>query len=124
MNGIISYGTISGKPVAIKNLGEDSLNEHFHNISEGATRSNEKIIFFCENPELAILKVIEQYEPKNIGFVFQNCAIGAHLAVVLREKGIPAIKLDAKFWEISQKNICTIDAETHGLLPKERVQYE
>ena len=68
--------------------------------------------------------MIEQYEPKNIGFVFQNCAIGAHLAVVLREKGIPAIKVDMKFWKISQGNICTIDAKTQGLLPKERLQYE
>ena len=123
-NVVISYGTISGKPIVINNFGEDSLNEHFHNISEGTIRSNEKIIFFCENPELAILKVIEQYEPKNIGFVFQNCAIGAHLAVVLREKGIPAIKVDMKFWKISQGNICTIDAKTQGLLPKERLQYE
>lgn len=124
MNGIISYGTISGKPIVIKDFGEDSLNEHFHNISEGTIRSNEKIIFFCENPELAMLKVIEQYEPENIGFVFQNCAIGAHLAVVLREKGIPAIKVDVKFGEISQKNVCTIDAKTQGLLPRERLQYE
>lgn len=124
MNGIISYGTISGKPIVINDFDEDSLDEHFHNISEVTTRSAEKIVFFCENPELALLKVIEQYESKNIGFVFQNCAIGAHLAVVLREKGIPAIKLSSKFWETSKKNICTIDAETHGLLPKERVQYE
>lgn len=124
MNGIISYGTISGKPIVIKNFNEDSLNEHFHNISEVTTRSNEKVIFFCENPELAILKVMEQYDSQNIGFVFQNCAIGAHLAVVLREKGIPAIKLNSKFWKITQKNNCTIDAETHGLLPEERVKYE
>ena len=124
MNGIISYGTITGKPILIKDFGEDSLNEHFHNISKATMRSNEKIIFFCENPELSILKVIEQYEPKNIGFVFHNCAIGAHLAVVLREKRIPAIKIDMKFWEISQRNICTIDAKTQGLSPKERLQYE
>ena len=124
INGIISYGTISGKPIIVKNFDKDSLNEHFHNISEVEVVSDEKVIFFCKNPELAILKLIENYNSKNIGFVFENCAIGAHLAVVLREKGIPAIKLGAKFWQISSKNICTIDAETHGLLPKERLQYE
>lgn len=124
INGIISYGTISGKPIIVKNFDKDSLNEHFHNISEVEAVSDEKVIFFCENPELAILKLLENYNSKNIGFVFENCAIGAHLAVVLREKGIPAIKLGAKFWQISSKNICTIDAETHGLLPKERLQYE
>lgn len=124
MSGIISYGLVSGKPVIIKDFEQDSLNEHFHNVSEVATKSNEKIIFFCENPELALLKIMEQYDPKSIGFVFNNCAIGAHLAVVLREKGIPAIKLSAMFWEKSPQNTCTIDAKTHGLLPKERLQYE
>lgn len=124
MSGIISYGLISGKPVIVKDFDMDSLNEHFHNITSATIKSDEKIVFFCENPQLALLKMIEQYEPNNIGFVFQNCAIGAHLAVVLREKGIPAIKLSAKFWEISQKTICTVDAKTHGLLPKERLKYE
>lgn len=124
MGGIISYGRITGKPVIIKELEKDSLNEHFYNISKVKTKSDEKIVFFCKNPELALLKVIEGYDPKSIGFVFQNCAIGTHLAVVLREKGIPAIKLDAMFWRISQKNSCTIDAETHGLLAKERLRYE
>lgn len=124
MSGIISYGMISGKPVIIENFEEDSLNEHFHNVSEADRKSEEKIIFFCKSPELALLKIVEQYEADSIGFVFQDCAVGAHLAVVLREKGIPAIKLNTSFWKTAQKNICTIDAKTQGLLPEERLKYE
>jgi len=124
MSGIISYGTISGKPVIVKDLEGDSLNEHFHNASEEVAKSDEKIVFFCKSPELALLKIIEQYESDSIGFVFQDCAVGAHLAVVLREKGIPAIKLNRSFWKPAQENICTIDAETQGMLPEERLKYE
>lgn len=124
INGIISYGTVSGKPIIIKDFDKDSLNEHFHNISETTVKSNEKVVFFSRNPELALLKILDSYEHNHIGFVFHNCAIGAHLAVVLREKGIPAIKLNEAFWDAFQKNVCTIDAKTHGLLPEERLKYE
>ncbi len=34
ISGIISYGTISGKPVVIRDFDKDFLNEHFHDISE------------------------------------------------------------------------------------------
>lgn len=123
-SGIISYGSITGMSIILKDFDNDSLNEHFHNISEVSTRSDKKIVFFCKNPELALLDIIEQYRPENIGFVFQNCAVGAHLAVVLREKGIPAIKLSTWQWEVRENEICTMDAETPELLPKERLKYE
>ena len=58
-------------------------------------------MLFRSNPELALLKVTDQYEAKSIGFVFHNCAIGVHLAVILRKKGMSAIKLSAMFWKES-----------------------
>lgn len=123
-SGIISCGYITGKPVVINELDVDSLNEHYHNASNNTPKSKDKIIFICKNPELALLQLIDQYEPQNIGFVFQNCAVGAHIAVVLREKGIPAIKSGSLIFRLSNKDICTIDAETPGLQPKERLIYE
>lgn len=123
-SGIISYGSITGKPIWVEKLDTDSLNEHFHNTSSETVKSNEKIIFICRNPELALLALVNQYEPQNIGFVFENCAVGAHMAVVLREKGIPAIKIGSSAYALPREGVCTIDAKTPGLLPKERLKYE
>ena len=123
-SGIVSYGSITGKPIVIEKIDADSLNEHFHNTVSETVKSDKKIIFICKNPELALLALVNQYEPQNIGFVFENCAVGAHMAVVLREKGIPAIKIGSSFYTFSRKDTCTIDAKTPGLLPKERLKYE
>lgn len=123
-SGIISYGCITGKPVVIDKLDSDSLNEHFHNTSVGVSKSDEKVIFICKNPELALLSLINKYNPHNIGFAFENCAVGAHMAVVLREKGIPAIKTGVAIYGLHLKDNCTIDAQTPGLLPKERLIYD
>lgn len=123
-SGIVSYGCITGKPVVINELDVDSLNEHYHNASSNTLKSQDKVIFICKNPELALLQLIDQYEPQNIGFVFQNCAVGAHIAVVLREKRIPAIKTGSLLFGLSHLDTCTIDAKTPGLQPKERLIYE
>lgn len=123
-SGVISYGSIEGKPVVIEKVNVDSLNEHFHNVSVNSPLNNEKVIFICQNPELALLNLLDKYDNHNIGFVFQECAIGAHLAVVLREKGIPAIKVPGSFNVVSGKEFCSIDAKTTGLLPEERLKYE
>jgi len=125
-SGIISCGCVTGKPVHIKDEGKDSLNAHFYNLSEvdGIAQSDEKVVFFCKNPELVLLDLLDKYNPKNIGFVFENCAMGAHLAVVLREKGVPAIKVPLSSWGTSQHEICTIDAKTPNISQKERLKYE
>ena len=123
-SGIVSYGCMSGKPVFIKGTDKDSLNEHFHNITDDLVKSDERIIFFCKSPELSLLSLLEKYDHHSIGFVFQQCAVGAHFAVVLREKGIPAIKLYSLNYGLPNNCICTIDARTSNLLPKERLKYE
>lgn len=123
-SGIISYGSIKGKPIVVEKIDSDSLNEHFHNTASETVKSNEKIIFICKKPELALLALVNQYEPQNIGFVFEDCAVGAHMAVVLREKGIPAIRIGSSLYNLPRKDTCAIDAKTPGLLPKERLKYE
>lgn len=123
-SGIISFGAISGIPVHIENMGNDSLNEHFHNAAVESEQSNEKVIFISKNPELSLLSLIEKYKAENIGFVFRNCAIGAHLAVVLREKKIPAIRTDEIIGVIPKGCICTIDAKTPGLSSQQRLSFE
>lgn len=123
-SGIISYGAISGKPIIIEGSGKDSLNEHFHNASVDAEKSDEKVVFICKNPELALLSMVEQYKPENVGFVFRKCAVGAHLAVVLREKRIPAIKIDEPYGWLPDDCVCSIDAKSPGLKPSERIQFQ
>lgn len=123
-SGIISFGSISGTPVHVGNTGKDSLNEHFHNMAVESEKSDERVIFISKNPELSLLSLIEKYKPENIGFVFRNCAVGAHLAVVLREKRIPAIKTDEIIGVIPKGCICTIDAKTPGLSSDKRLLFK
>ncbi len=123
-SGIISFGKISGTPVIIDSNREDSLNQHFHDEMEEKEKKDDRIIFICDNPELSLLSLIETYKPENIGFVFQNCAMGSHFAVILREKRIPAIKLGEAVRIIPNGSICTIDASTSGLTPKQRIKFE
>ena len=50
--------------------------------------------------------------------------MGSHFAVILREKRIPAIKLGEAVRIIPNGSICTIDASSSGLTPKQRIKFE
>jgi hypothetical protein len=118
--GIMSRGKVKGRIVHIYRQDEDSLHTHFHSMLTEGQKSDESIVFFCETPAIALLSLLEEFETKNIGFVFQKGSFLSHFAAVLREKGIPAIKVDTLSVEFKE-GYCTIDAVTQGKLAKDRV---
>jgi len=79
------------------------------------------VIFLCRRPNIALLPLLEQYEPGRIGFLFEEGSVLCHLAVVLREKGIPAVKLSGPLPQWPEGAVCTLDGASPGLTGKERI---
>jgi len=92
-SGIISKGTVTGKLIVLNEESnpEDTLNRHFHDVMEIQVATKEAHIFLCQRPDISLLKIIETYDHKKLGFIFREGSVLCHLALVLREKGIPAI---------------------------------
>lgn len=88
-NGVISNGRIKGKIVKIENISiEQSLNAHCQNEISLENILEEPIIFVAELPDI---KLMEKLNEKNIGFIFKTGSTLCHLAILLRERHIPAI---------------------------------
>jgi hypothetical protein len=120
--GIISRGKIQGAIMHIPESETDSLDIHFHDENKTNYQSDEAIVFFCRKPDIALLPLLEKYNPNNIGFVFEDGSVLCHLAVVLRERGIPAVKIGHFHeYEYPSGRICLLDAETIKTTGKERV---
>lgn len=92
--GVISEGRVEGTVVKLSITNEtDSFNKHFYNeISDISAEKGEQNYIFCTNlPDIRLIDILNQYNHKHIGFVFEEGSLLCHLAVLLRERGIPAI---------------------------------
>lgn len=116
--GIISSGYRQGRIVNIRDV-EDSLDRHFHDKRERREMLVEDIIFVCDRPGIGLLDLLDQYNNDHIGFAFSDGSILCHLAVVLREKGIPAVKIGDADFKDGEEYI--LDADTPDLAGKERL---
>ena len=110
--GIISRGKRKGRILKIEDS-KNALDKHFHDKINSAEQKAEDLIFFCKTPNITLLELLNEYDNSRISFVFEEGSLLCHFAVVLREKGIPAVKIgnvsDIKEgWYI-------LDAETNGL---------
>ena len=91
-HGVMSHGCIQGKLVKLESSSiEQSLNAHCQNQIEESYNAGEPIIYVCELPNV---KFMEKLGRKNIGFVFRSGSLLCHLAILLRERHIPALLFD------------------------------
>ncbi len=116
-DGIVSRGKRIGT-IKIIEVDDEGFNLHFHDKHEKKDTISEDIIFVCRTPSISLLDVIAKYDNDKISFVFAEGSVLCHLAVVLREKGIPAIFSDIDGIE---KGKYVLDAETTGLKGRERL---
>jgi len=120
-DGIISRGRVTGKIMHINDEQNiKSLHTHFHSMTVEEEKRDENIVFFCKSPAVSLLSLLERYESDKIGFVFQEGSFLCHLAAVLREKRIPAIKI-GRFVAGLYKGVCSIDAETRNISVEDRI---
>lgn len=119
--GILSRGWVTG---ALRRLREDvreGLDVHLYDAAEDGPRCGDAVIFLCRRPNIALLPLLDRYEPERIGFVFEDGSVLCHLAVVLRERGIPAVKLGEALPPLPEGALCVLDAEPSPLTGKERI---
>jgi len=76
---VISPGTIEG---IIKRIDKSSIPDVVLNLSKG----NRKYVFLAEKPYSEFVDLLKFAE----GFIFNEGSVLCHLAILLREKGIPA----------------------------------
>lgn len=90
--GVMSPGEISGKVIKV-DLAKSmkGLNTHFHDEIEVSKVKHENSIFMCERPDISLLELIKACDRRTIGFIFRSGSLLAHLPIILRELGIPAI---------------------------------
>ncbi len=124
-SGILSRGKITGKILNLP-LESDLINIiefHFHDSTDNINRSHEPIIFLCELPNIKLLKILSNYDNKNIGFIFKQGSILSHFSILLREKNIPAIICENQL-NIKNETIVTIDALSNNTKQEDRIKYE
>lgn len=87
-SGVISTGKVKGvlKKIGLEEM-KNSMDLHFKDQVEVETE-DENVIYYCDLPDISLNKKLV---PGKTGFVFKSGSMLCHLAVLLREKGIPAI---------------------------------
>lgn len=122
-SGVVSRGQIEGTLIQLDldEFSTKSWDTHFHDKVSPAPQSTENTIFLCERPHIALLEVLERYNPENVGFIFKQASILSHLPIVLRERGIPAIQLD-DWRELESGHMVAIDASNSYATGRERVE--
>lgn len=107
-NRVLSAGSFSGKVLRIEN-GDllSSIDSHFHDFREG--NDIQDVILVADRPRLSLVKYLPK-EGGNIGFLFENGSRLCHLAVLLRERGIPAMFVGDFYNQLV--NGCQVSFET------------
>lgn len=121
MEGVLSQGKIEGNLIPIDLEEGKSFHLHYHDSIEETKKYNGRYIFLCQTPDIGLLKILNNYDNKNIGFIFKDGSILSHFAIILRERKIPAVVLKDEL-SIPKNFIVYIDAEKEGMHPLERVK--
>jgi len=112
-NQVLSAGSFAGKVMRIeKDLVFHSIDSHFHDIREG----NELVgvVLVADRPRLSLVKHLPDEEGM-VGFLFEAGSRLCHLAVLLRERGIPAMFVGDRYGELQNGVQVSFETST-GLL--------
>ena len=122
-SGVLSVGACSGRLVYFDSEERQALDGHLHNRSVNDRVSADNIIIVAKRASVDLLPYVAA--PGVVGFIFEHGAVLAHLAVVLREKGIPAIALgnSAAFASMPKDVRAELDASSAIADPKSRINY-
>jgi rifampicin phosphotransferase len=122
-SGVISIGKCKGKLSKACSGSVSAIDGHLNDRIErtSVAASNEKVIVVADRTSVDLLPLIGA--PNVVGFVFAEGSVLAHLAVVLREKGIPAVVLhnDVAFASLPCDRVVELDAVTPGLSNAQRI---
>ncbi len=121
-SGVLSPGVMEGRIVNLNLEQHGGFDSHLHDErAHGQEGLEEKVVFVCEMTHIAFLGVMDRYKDANIGFVFRSGSILSHLALVLRERRVPAVILPDL--HLDEGELVRLDATTPGLRSNERITY-
>ena len=118
--GVVSPGRVTGKVLRILNdvnaYGADSgLDIHLMEGFGVAGETLGELVIVADRASIDLLPLVTKCG-KNTAFVFRHASLLAHLCVVLRERGIPAMVVeDADLFDgLSEGSLVTVDATDGG----------
>lgn len=91
-SGILSVGRCTGRLEKLGDQPTQELDMHLHDRPQHLSAGEDQVVVVAQQASIDLLPYVGA--PGVVGFVFNHGSILGHLAVVLREKGIPAIAMD------------------------------
>jgi len=121
-SGVLSLGRCRGRAWRVNLSAIGALDTHFYDRPTEASVAGEGVVIVAERASVDLLPFAST--PGVVGFVFERGSVLAHLAVVLREKGIPAVALEDQFLALHlvTGSLIEIDATSHSLPHSKRVK--
>lgn len=122
-SGVLSTGLARGHVRRIDNKKSGAFDSHLYDQPARArTDQAESVIIVADRASTDLLGHI--CSPGVAGFIFRNASTLAHLSVVLREKGVPAVTLedDAAFARLTEGLLVELDASTRLSDARNRVR--
>jgi len=113
---VVSAGQHEGALVMVHHEGVASaLNSHFHDVHQSAEHERD-VIFVCERPTLDLVSLLPE-DGSGVGFLFRGGSRLCHLAVLLRERKIPAMFVGEVVDELKQGAVMRMDTNDQSLVP-------
>ncbi|MEE2759012.1 MAG: PEP/pyruvate-binding domain-containing protein [Candidatus Thermoplasmatota archaeon] len=111
--GVLSQGSFTGKIMRIERDDVvDSIDSHFHDVRLGEGMVD--VVLVADRPRLSLVKHLPA-EGGTMGCLFESGSRLCHLAVLLRERGIPAMFVGERYNQLENGGQASFDTST-GLL--------
>jgi SAM-dependent methyltransferase len=114
---VMSAGRIRGvaRVVDSADYAARSLDAHFHS-DRGADASDlPPTVIAAPSPFLALEDHLGRHGVANVGFIFEHGSLLGHLAIILREHGVPAIVVPGIRERVSDGDVITVDTSSEEL---------
>ena len=124
-SGVVSRGRASGRLVRIDNELHARRSQDWHAknlvVQETTTDTGEGLIIAARRPFISLMEYIGSSARGKLGFVFEEATLLSHLAIQLRERGIPAIWCESAKVNNYIDRLVELDAETPETSREERL---
>ncbi|WP_141578810.1 hypothetical protein [Actinomadura sp. WMMA1423] len=119
--GVLSRGRASGRVVVLNEDDNAMLRGHLHDLdrSNGAVRDT---VFVAKRASIDLFSLINSLTAEsNCGFAFSDATFLGHPAVILRERGVPALVLPDAHVTLRAGIKVNLDTATSGLNREQRI---
>lgn len=119
---VMSAGQLTGLATVrdSDSLATESLDAHFHSERSESLRDRveENVIVVASRPFLALESHVSMSAAGSLGFVFEQGSLLGHLAIILREHGIPAVVIAGATRTLTDGELIRIDTTTETLVQR------